>query len=760
MATLAVSMYLAANPMSYLAMGLMYAGASYIDAKLFPGPNVDSGKLSDLNIQVSTYGNPISRAYGTIQTAGNIVWGTNFVEHKKKSGGKGGGGGTVTSYTYSVSFAVMICKGPISGIGRIWADGKLFADLTGQTFADGTITGEYEGNGGGTFTVYQGTETQLPDAFMEGIEGAGNVPAYRPYAYVVFKDLYVTDFGQRIPTFTFEIISPVSAVDAIVREICTEAGLAESDFDVTDLSGSAITGYLTDGGKTHRAKIEPLQSVIVFDGVERNGKLTFLRRKNNLLSVMVYALDESELSAYENDKGEQEAFAATRTPEQELPARVVYAYLSKDREYQTNAMGANRLNTTSKNSKKVDLPVVLTDSEGKTLAETALYAAWNARTSYELKLATKYACLFPGDLVKLPIPNASEIFLYANKNSYGKPGITTITAETVDVETYDRKIRTADASHVQTFPDPPTAITAHFLDLFYKYGDTDETPLYVTTTAARFIDANIFRSHDDGLTWEYVATSNANAEAGAAATVLAAGPVDFFDEANTVDVVLLQGTLSSRSEADILNGYNAALIGDEILQFKTATLIAANTYRLSGLLRGRNGTESLVGSHAIGDRFILLSSENLVKLPTSTADWFHPVQYRIGPSVCAITSDYYSTVSYTSDGTVAKPFAPCHLTGSRDGSGNLTINWIRRSRKDFSWQPYVDAALSEGSERYEIDVYNGAAVVRTISATASTAVYTAAQQTADFGSAQASVNVKIYQLSDIRGRGWPAEGAI
>ncbi|MET0155564.1 MAG: hypothetical protein ABW189_05615 [Rickettsiales bacterium] len=76
-----------------------------------------------------------------------------------------------------------------------------------------------------------------------------------------------------------------------------------------------------------------------------------------------------------------------------------------------------------------------------------------------------------------------------------------------------------------------------------------------------------------------------------------------------------------------------------------------------------------------------------------------------------------------------------HLAGERDGSGNLTITWIRRTRIGGEWADGADAPLSEETEAYEIDIMDGA------------------DQTADFGSPQASVDVVVYQLSALVGRG-------
>jgi hypothetical protein len=58
----------------------------------------------------------------------------------------------------------------------------------------------------------------------------------------------------------------------------------------------------------------------------------------------------------------------------------------------------------------------------------------------------------------------------------------------------------------------------------------------------------------------------------------------------------------------VLNGANLAVLGSEVIQFKSATLVATNTYALTGLLRGRRGTEWAIGTHAAGDRFVLAST--------------------------------------------------------------------------------------------------------------------------------------------------------
>jgi hypothetical protein len=181
-----------------------FAG-SEIDAALVPGIRRNGPRLSDINIQSSTEGAPIPRLFGRVRVAGQLIWATNFKETSSTStthvGGKGGGSSvTETDYAYSISFAVGLCAGKAASIGRVWADGMPL-DLSQFTTR-----------------FYAGDETQSADPLIEEIEGAGNTPAYRGLCYIVFEDLPLAQFGNRIPQLQFEVIRPISDANATALE--------------------------------------------------------------------------------------------------------------------------------------------------------------------------------------------------------------------------------------------------------------------------------------------------------------------------------------------------------------------------------------------------------------------------------------------------------------------------------------------------------------------------------------------------------------
>ena len=89
--------------------------------------------------------------------------------------------------------------------------------------------------------------------------------------------------------------------------------------------------------------------------------------------------------------------------------------------------------------------------------------------------------------------------------------------------------------------------------------------------------------------------------------------------------------------------------------------------------------------------------------------------------------------------------------------GDLTIRWTRRSRalSAESWGA-VDVPLVEDVEAYEVEILDGGTVKRTLAASATSALYTAAHQTSDWGALLGpgdTLTIRIFQLSALIGRG-------
>lgn len=192
-------------------LGMMVGG--YLDPP--KGPNVQGPRLSDLAQQISAYGAPIPRIYGSCALAGNVVWIENNqlkeVSREESQGGKGGGGGaTSTTYTYFGTFALLLCEGPIDGVRRIWCNGKLVADLGATDLSTIMATAQVFGIAGSndstaSITVFRGTEDQAPAARMQATLGVNNTPALRGFAWLLIEDFDLTDYGNSIIGAQFKV---------------------------------------------------------------------------------------------------------------------------------------------------------------------------------------------------------------------------------------------------------------------------------------------------------------------------------------------------------------------------------------------------------------------------------------------------------------------------------------------------------------------------------------------------------------------------
>ena len=202
------------------------AAGSAIDQRIFGGGrHVEGPRLTTIAGLASTEGAPIPRVYGRVRIGGQMIWATRFVEtaltERTGSGGGKSSGASSTTYRYAANFAIGLCEGEIAFVRRVWADGK---ELDRDRI---------------DFRVYRGTQDQEPDPLIVAKEGADNAPAYRGLAYVVFDNLPLADFGNRIPQLSFEVVRPVDGLARMVRAVDLIPGASEYAYSVRPLMQNA-----------------------------------------------------------------------------------------------------------------------------------------------------------------------------------------------------------------------------------------------------------------------------------------------------------------------------------------------------------------------------------------------------------------------------------------------------------------------------------------------------------------------------------------
>lgn len=270
-------------------------GAAVFAPPIPDGPNIEGPRKGDTDITSSALGKTIAEHYGVTRSGGNVIYSSGLKEEKTVTendggGGKGGGPdpGSTTTYSYSSSFAIAFGAGPAAQLFRIWADGKLIYDSSSLTsvqnskykfrFQKGISTEPVdpliaesinrrlqglpdinEGSGPqSTYRTMADLITEAATAASEGnkraaiyqtylqqlnddaIAGGGEIldynftPAYRDMCMIVFEDMPLEDFGNRIPNITAEIawgeFSP-TINDAAGRPV--ETNITQNSSDIT-----------------------------------------------------------------------------------------------------------------------------------------------------------------------------------------------------------------------------------------------------------------------------------------------------------------------------------------------------------------------------------------------------------------------------------------------------------------------------------------------------------------------------------------------
>jgi hypothetical protein len=722
-------------------------------AYAFPTNTRQEGqRLEELGIVGSAYGAGIPILHGRDRLPGNIVWATPLREQRLSDEYSAGKGSTVTAITYQyyATFAALLCAGDAAmQPRRVWCDKKLLWEAPDTSVH---LSGDLAG--GGSFEWMPGSAAQTRSAIMEAVLGTADCPAYRGRCCIVFSELPVEQFGRRIPLVEVEVARGAYNESAVVADVlldlCLQAGLDSGEVDV-----SAITA------EVHGVRLMPGQAGQMIGTLIDGLGLQAIGTGTQIAFRPIEQTVAAEIDADELLAGGQR-FPMRRLREDQLPRSVAVSHLDPERDYQRGTQLQQRQAVRSVQASRLDAPLVLSAAQAFGAADAILYRAWTARTQYgPFGLLPHRLELEPGDVVGVTVDGVRhEVRLRSVE--IGAQG-----ALQCEGEAYDSAVLTgATGGNSGAFPgqalpsygtttlrllDVPALSDAEAAQVGYRIAATGAGSAWRSGVLEVSVDA--------GDTWLTAAVLSGYTVMGyAGATPLPDPPAHIgaanIDTTSTVQVTLVKGTLASVTDELLIAGANRCLVGGELIQFGTATLVSGTTYSLSRLLRGRRGTEGAMVDHVADEPFVLLSGTPFV--PASVADLGAARLYRITPT----GGEASGSVSFTLAGASARPFGPVAVAGSRDGGLNLTISWTRRSRIGTELPDSGDIPLDEPSESYSVDILDGAAVVRTIAASTPSATYTAAQQVADFGGAQPAVTVRIHQVGQLVGRGTAAEATV
>lgn len=633
------------------------------------------------------------------------------------------GGAQIASYTLG---SLNVANVTVDDDGNVWVGGsdvgatlrylwKFDSDLNLITaYAVNTLPSDFAGTY--QFTVFNGYIAWLgvgPSSVTgcqvysinadETFTFAGFIPVVSNGPLISLGD------GRMLgPDGVLSLNPPPAAIllSQVVEDISGRAGLPSNKVNVAALT-DVVEGYLIGSQMSGRAAIETLMPIYFFDAVESDNIVKFVKRGGEPVAT----IDVDELAAMSETGGDPPPpFETVRGADAELPAIVTIVYLNPDADYQNSTQSQRRQTGGSRSPVTLEVPVVLNDSKAKQVVDALTFHPWLERNRRSFKTTRKYLALEPTDVVKV-----AGLELRITQKNEGADGVIKFDALPALSSIFSQpSVPGTSSGFVPPVVARSQGTQLELLDI-PLVKDDDLEGFYVAMAgevSPSWRGAALFKSSDGGATYTQIARSTTPDVMGTCSNTLGdflGG--DIFDEINSLTVVIGPGggTLTGSNELGVLNGANKALSGNEIIQYRDATLIDVDTYILTGLLRGRRGTEWAIGTHGPDERFIVLpTSINIASTELNVARLYKAVT--IGRTLASAPA-----VSFSNSGSAVRPYSVVQVGGGFDGAGNCTVNWTRRTRIGGDWVGYGDVPLSEESELYTVEIWNS--TFTTISAT-------------------------------------------
>lgn len=638
-----------------------------IDRAVLGGGSREGPRLRELAVTGSSYGAPIPRHYGTMRAAGSIIWATDLIETSEENGG-GKGRPSITSYSYSVSFAVALASRPIRSLERVWADGNLLRGTAGDLKT------------GGELRVYLGHGDQTPDPLIASDKGAG-CPAFRGTAYCVFEGLQLADFGNRIPALAFEIVADDGEV-TLADLVETFDGPVEAHVPLPGLAG-----YRDEGGPlaSTLAAIDQVYPLACDAGADR------LRLSpGDGVPAEPVLLPEAAIDASDESFGGLAGHSRRRQPDASaVPAGLRYYDVARD--YQAGLQRADG-RARPGHAQVIEFPAALSASKARLLANAAAERAGAARETLAWRVAELDPSTGPGAVVRVPGHQGlwrietwewreHGVELELSRQPHGAarqtPG--------------DAGEALPAADHVAT----PTVLAAFELP-WDGTGSAEARQVFATASSEStgWTGAALYADESGSLV-PLGPTGKRRCIVGRLANALGPSSAMLLEREASVEVELASAdfALTSADPGAIADGANRALVGEEVLQFARAERTGARRWRLIGLLRGRAGTEAAAHlGHADDTTFVLLDARPVqvdpVKLGTASAI-----------AAIGLVDPAPVVATIAGAGATLRPLTPVHPR-TVEAAGSVTLCWTRRSRGAWRWLDGVDVPLGEQAEAY------------------------------------------------------------
>lgn len=543
--------------------------------------------------------------------------------------------------------------------------------------------------------------------------------------------------------------------------VSVDCGIPVGDYDYSALD-QPVSGYSWSQGQA-RQILDPLFTVYDSQVRPKGFLLEGIKRGGSVVG------DPIEVGSFvrTGDRDREEPYRMEVISESDLPRRIFLTYADLNSEQQPNTAVAQRSAQSVVTVRELSYDMTtlaLAPDEAQQLTERALRRPWLGSIIGENKLPPNYLWALPGDIVDLDIDDEVRLRVCLKRKTISPSRILTMRWEQ-DRGAVSQTRVTAGAEAVgqpeQTVFDPRDTILFAMDIPLVQDSDDQTTPfIYMAATPEKVGDwsgADVLSAYTDveanytnafysfSSTQESIGGTLLGGLADAVPTVVdnkSELRVRFYSDQPTLTSVTLEELIADES-------LNLAIVGAdgrwELIQYQNADLQSDGEWILSGLLRGRRGTESKTGGHLSGDRVLIYGS--LVGKKDMGVGKIGDLEYYKAITFGLSDTDQPSSINnFTAE--AHRPLSVANVQITLDPLTNtFEADWQRRTRIGGSNINGQDVPLGETSEAYVVRVMDGSTPIRIVQTYSPAFEYTSYEQIEDFGSEQTSITIEVEQLS-------------
>jgi hypothetical protein len=575
-----------------------------------------------------------------------------------------------------------LCEGPVSGIGKIWKDKNIY---------------QYPNEELG-LTLFSGTSDQKPWAYVTG-KHPNKALAYENLAYMAG----VIDLGDSgsMPTFNFEVkgklLDTGDGVDVnpadYILYILSKIGLSSLQIDGIDnyrkycKEADMLISTPSDDtdAKAARDIINDIATITNAYIFWSNDKLKIVPRADRSVGswtpdkTIRYNLGPDDFIP--QDGGVCISYA--RKESSEVYNRISVEFLNRSNGYEKEIVNYQDNDDIKEHGVRqastVSAHYIYTKTRAVKLAEELCRKNKYERVKYTFKLDWAFCRLEPGDLVMLNDPamgieNQPAMIDSVTEGTNGVLTFTAISRAKGDYSTAEYDVHQSERPFINTNVEAPDTVPMIIQPPRALLGDVPEIWIPAKGAGDMWGGCKVFVS-DDNDSYMLAGQIENTARMGTLVSDVTADAMDI-----EVDST---GTFVSANEKSAQMGDTRCWLDGECIDYVTASLLSNGHWKLSGCLRGQDGTTA--ATHRAGCDFVRLD-EAILKIKST--------KRRMGSTVYLKFPSF--NIFYTGDQDVSQvkahevtlktyylpPKAPTNLTVSK-------VDWNATQLK-LKWQEDPD----------------------------------------------------------------------